>query len=81
MTDFKKNFDKVAKNIADKAANKDTPFAEVIDAFKAMTAYYALQLKHKDAPDEDTSGFDFANGIGAEQEHDDGRAVSRRRSS
>lgn len=68
MTDFSKSFDKIAKQIADKAAHKDTPFAEIIEAFKVMTAYYALLLKHKGKPSEDDSaGFDFANGI--EDEH------------
>lgn len=76
MTDFKKSFDKIAENIATKAALETTPFAEVIDAFKAMTTLYALQLKHKDAPDDDdTGGFDFSNGIHAEDNN--GRTKSR----
>lgn len=78
MTDFKKSFDRIAENIATKAALETTSFAEVIDAFKAMTALYALQLKHKDAPDDADEGeFSFSNGIHAED--DNGRTKSRLR--
>lgn len=77
MTDFTKSFDKIAKQIADKAAHKDTPFAEIIEAFKVMTAYYALLLKHKaKSPDDNSDGFDFANGI-----EDDHGGIPGRRSS
>lgn len=70
MIDFKASFDKIAEIMAEKAADKDTPFAEITDAFKAMTAYYALLLKHKAKSGDDDSddGFDFANGIGGEHE-------------
>lgn len=79
MTDFETHFAKVAKLIADKASHEDTPFAEVIDAFKAMTAYYALVLKKKGGDNgEPHDGFDFANGI---EDTKDGRGVSGRRSS
>ncbi len=79
MTDFRTSFDKMAAIMADKATQKDTPFAEITEAFKVMTAYYALTLKHKTGPDESGDGFDFANGI----EHEDGngaRLPSRRNS-
>lgn len=77
MTDFRESFDKMAAIIADKATQKDTPFAEITEAFKVMTAYYALTLKHKDAPPDDGGGFDFANGIG----ETDGSRLPGRRSS
>lgn len=79
MTDFRQSFDKIAKIIADKASQKDTPFAEITEAFKVMTAYYALTLKHKASPDDADGGFDFANGI--EREESNGSRVSGRRSS
>ena len=77
MTDFRTSFDKMAEIMANKATQPDTPFAEITEAFKVMTAYYALTLKHKtDVPD-DEDGFDFANGI----EGSNGAGVSGRRSS
>ena len=79
MIDFKDSFDKIAKIMADKATEKDTPFAEITDAFKAMTAYYALLLKHKGkTSDDDADGFDFANGIG--EEHGESGVPGRRSS-
>ena len=80
MTDFRTSFDKMAEIMANKATQPDTPFAEITEAFKVMTAYYALTLKHKTAgSDDDGTGFDFANGI----EHEDlnGSGLSGRRSS
>ena len=77
MTDFRKSFDKMAKIMAEKATKDTTPFAEITEAFKVMTAYYALTLKHKDASTADDGGFDFANGI----EEGNGSRVQAGRSS
>ena len=76
------SLDKLVKDIADKAAQKDTPFTETLDAFKALHAYYALLLKNKGDPADDAagSGFDFASGI-AQEDTDGGARLSRRRSS
>lgn len=84
MTDFKDEIAKVAKHIADKAVNKDTSFAESLDAFKQLTLYYGLLLKNKGVPetDEDDSNFvNFGKRFGREQETDDGgqRLSNRRR--
>lgn len=77
MTSFKKSFDEIAKIMLQKAQHPDASLTEVTDAFKAMTTYHALTLKHKigeDIPGDD--GFDFANGLGDE----DGRVPGRRSS-
>jgi hypothetical protein len=76
---IRNNLDKLAKDIADKAVQKDTPFTETLDAFKALHAYYALLLKNKGGPADETgvSGFDFASGI-AQEDVDGGARLSRR---
>ncbi len=77
MTDFLVSFAKMAEIMVNKATQPDTPFAEITEAFKVMTAYYALTLKHKDIATDDDGGFDFANGI----EDGNGSRVPGRRSS
>ena len=74
------SLDKLAKDIADKAAQKDTAFTETIDAFKALHAYYALRLKNKGAGDEtlDSGDFDFASGVPQEVANGAGARLSRR---
>lgn len=60
---LKITLDKLAKTLSDKAAEKNTPLQESIDAFKALTAYYAAQQKRsKNQPDDepDSEGFSFA---------------------
>lgn len=79
MTDFKASFDRMAQIMAQKATLETTPFAEITEAFKVMTAYYALTLKHKTPLGDDDGGFDFANGI--EHEETNGSSVPGRRSS
>lgn len=51
----------LAKHIADKAIEEDTPFAEVLDAFGKLISYHALKLKHRgrqDDEDEDAPTMD-----------------------
>lgn len=43
--------DKLVKHIAVKAADPDTPFAESVDALKALTAYLTVARKHPPAGD------------------------------
>ena len=76
MTDFRISFDKMAEIMAQKATHPDTPFAEVTDAFKAMTTYLGLMLKYKEHSAGNGAGdFDFDTGIG---EEDGSRVPSRR---
>ena len=63
MTSIEKTLDSWAGKLSDKAAKDDTPLQESIDAFKALTAYYAVerkQLKKQDEDDPDSGGFSFA---------------------
>lgn len=47
--------DNLVKHIAVKAADPDTPFAESVDALKALTAYLTMARKRSSAgnPDDD----------------------------
>lgn len=61
---LQKTMDKWAQDLCKKASDKDTPLPESTDAFKAVTAYYAVQEKNakKHPADEDDSGeFSFAS--------------------
>ena len=53
MTAFTDEMDKLAAGIASKATGDAIALGDKIDAFKALTPYYALQLKNRDRPDED----------------------------
>ena len=62
MTLFQ-TLDKLAKTISEKASEKGTTLEQSIDAFKALTAYYAVQqkrLKNRPEPEADSEGFSFA---------------------
>jgi hypothetical protein len=63
---LKATLDKWAADLSTKAAQKDTPLQESTDAFKAVTAYYAAQLKNRknQVDDEPDSGeFSFADEV------------------
>ena len=53
MTSIEKTLDSWAGKLSDKAAKDDTPLQESIDAFKAVTAYYAAKGKRARKTDED----------------------------
>lgn len=75
---LKPELDKLAQMLVDKANQKDAPLADLLDTFKELRAYHAMNLKHAPPPDEEgEGGFSFDNGIGA----GDGAGVHRRRSS
>ena len=77
---LKAEMDKFAAVLIKKASEDNTPLVERIDAFKAVTAYYAAQQKNrKGQSDEepDPSGFTFAD----EVVHGGSKASSTRRSS
>ena len=63
---LQKTLDKWADTLQTKASHKDTPLQESIDAFKAVTAYYAARLKTAkksgDDEPEETGGFTFESG-------------------
>lgn len=62
MSDVKKSMLEVAEAIANRAKAADQPpFAEQIDALKALTAMYTALRKHPDDTEDETGdGFDFS---------------------
>lgn len=77
---FEDQIAKLAKHITNEATKGDTPLSEATDAFKALTTYYGLLLKHREKldPDDDEPGFaDFTKGIEAAAEKANGRVRSR----
>lgn len=78
--DFDAELATLAKSIVQKAILEATPFGESVDAFKALTAYYALRLKHKAGDDDDSAngGFSFVNGAAFEEQHHGGAVVRSR---
>lgn len=77
---LKAEMDKFAQALINKASQNATPLIESIDAFKAVTAYYAAQQKNrKGQTDEepDPSGFTFAD----EVVHGGNKTPSTRRNS
>jgi hypothetical protein len=57
---LKQELDAMAAVLIKKAKENNTPLTDVIDAFKSVTAYYALDLKRKarePAEDEDEESF------------------------
>lgn len=72
MSDIKTIMLEVAKAIADRAKAADQPpFAEQIDALKALTAIYTALQKHPaEEPDETGDGFDFSKGVKGDAEEE-----------
>lgn len=61
---LKEALDKAATALIEKVKQKDTPLQESIDAFKAVTSYYAAQQKGRGKKsesdeDEESGGFSF----------------------
>lgn len=72
MSDVKKSMLEVAEAIATRAkASDQPPFAEQIDALKALTAMYTALRKHPDDTEDETGdGFDFSKGVRADADED-----------
>jgi hypothetical protein len=58
---FKKSIEDLAETVSKKAAESATPFAETIDALKALTALYAIFAKQKGKSEDDSDGFTMAD--------------------
>jgi hypothetical protein len=75
---LKDELDKLAKVILAKAGHSDTSLTDAVDAFKATTAYYAIDLKRKGrepAEDEDENSFaGFQERLAQVEEQGNGRA-------
>lgn len=69
-SDVKTVMIEVAQAVASKAKEKDVPFAEAIDALKALTAMYSALQKHPLSDDDDKTGegFDFSKGVEPDEE-------------
>ena len=50
----------LAKTIRTRAGDSKTPFAEAVDALKALTALYATFLKDKGKSEDESDGFTMA---------------------
>lgn len=78
---FKARLDAVARKLANKAIQKDTPYSESIDAFKELRSYYALTMKA--APPDEPEGNSFGGFQRAVQEATErkngGREIRNRR--
>jgi len=66
MSDILTSMAEVADAVAQKAKQADTPFAEQIDALKALTAAYTAIRKHPsdDTDPDEGAGFNFERGLG-----------------
>ena len=51
----------LAKTIRTRAGDSKTPFAEAVDALKALTALYATFLKDKGKSEDESDGFTMAD--------------------
>jgi len=73
MPEIEDDLDKLARHIANKAMSKDTLFHDKVEAFKAITAYFAVQSKHK-KPEQINGRFDaYRNLLG--DDHDNAAAA------
>lgn len=72
-SDIKAIMLEVATAVANRAKAADQPpFAEQIDALKALTAMYTAMQKHpSDEDDTGDGGFDFAKGVEPDEEPPD----------
>lgn len=70
MADIQKIMLEVAEAVANRAKAADQPpFAEQIDALKALTAMYTAMQKHPtEPPENEPEGFDFQRGVNAPEE-------------
>ena len=59
----------LAKTIRKQAENSTTPFAEAVDALKALTALYATFQKDKGKSEDDSDGFTMADAQTMIEEH------------
>jgi len=58
---IRQEIEKLATVITERAQDKDTPFAEAVDALKALTTLYATFQKDKGKSEEPSDGFTMAD--------------------
>ena len=68
LDETRQSLDQLAKAISDKAQEDATEFKDKLDAFKFLTAYYALLLKHvgKGGDFDEDDSFDFSKSLNGE---------------
>lgn len=67
----------LAKTIRTRAEDKSTPFAEAVDALKALTALYATFLKDKGLPADEAGTFTMADARDMIEDEGHGEAAVR----
>jgi hypothetical protein len=74
---FKQTIEKLAQDISKRAGEAATPFAEAVDALKALTALYATFLKDKGKSEDDSDGFTMADAQATIEDNGHGEAAVR----
>jgi len=74
---LKSELTKLAQTIRERANERTTPFAESIDALKALTALYAIFLKDKGKSEDDSDGFTMADARDSIEDNRHGEAAVR----
>jgi hypothetical protein len=75
---IKTELEALAKTITERAKEKETPFAEVVDALKALTGLYATLLKDKGLPADEAGGsFTMADAQATIEGNEHGEAAVR----
>jgi hypothetical protein len=69
--------EKLAKTIVERANDKATPFAEAVDALKALTALYGTLLKQKGKSEDDSDSFTMADARAVIEENGHGETAVR----
>ena len=77
---LRQTLEQLARDISKRAGEAATPFAESVDALKALTALYGTLAKDKTKPDDDESnGFTMADARSSIEEAHDTSPVRGRR--
>lgn len=74
---LKTEIEALAKTIRTRAEDKSTPFAEAVDALKALTALYATFLKDKGSPADEAGTFTMADARDMIEDEGHGEAAVR----
>ena len=73
----KNELEKLARTVIDRCNDKTTPFAEIVDALKALTTLYATLSKDKGKSEDDSDGFTMADAQATIEESAHGEAAVR----
>ena len=76
---LKTELEALAKSIRTRVGESATPFAEAVDALKALTALYATFQKDKGKSEEPSDGFTMADAQATIEDNGHGEAAVRGR--